>query len=57
MIQESTNFAGWTGEVPAESHKLYDVGSIPTPVISYLKVKLTSLTIKCNMENRCSGLY
>jgi hypothetical protein len=26
-------------------------------VISYLKVKLTSLTIKCNMENRCSGLY
>jgi hypothetical protein len=27
----STHIAGWTGEVPAQSHKLNDEGSIPSP--------------------------
>ena len=30
-LVESTNIAGWTGEVPARSHKPNYVGSIPTP--------------------------
>lgn len=27
--------AGWTGEVPARSHKPNDVGSIPTPATTF----------------------